>query len=403
MQVQASRGKNPDIEDDDDDDSSSSSSSSSSFGNKRKALTEQDDVLSDSIPPVKRTKLSFVPRPRGRPRKITGRGTDTSSVTTATTTTNTNTSPETEIPSPGSASSLEHRKRGGCCPPEADKSSWEYYYFRLGVFRQKHGHCRISAGSNGRKKDPLSRWVLHQRSKQGLAALTEDRRAALDALGFIWDPKEDEFNRQWEERFDQLVAYKEKHGTTVIPVKEETGLGRWASTQRDAHTLYVKKKSGQLQNDIQSGKVKPPKKCRIMSEEHYQKLKSIGFVFSIYKPGGGWDSKYEELKEYRARYGDCKVPQHWKENKGLGKFVARQRYLYCLWEQGKFKNNPLTQERIDKLNALEFYWGTPRPNTWKDPITEEAKRKAETARSQSNHENAASDPLVNDPALESSV
>eukprot|EP00977_Amphora_coffeiformis_P016755 scaffold5296_cov163-Amphora_coffeaeformis.AAC.10 len=374
--------KNPDTEDD------------SSSGKKRKAPAEHGDVSTVS-PPVKQTKTTSGPRPQGRPQ--IHMDSDRNYSSTATTT-----SGKMDKSPPGLTSPPKKRKRGR--PPKSDKPSWEYFYFRLGVFKQKHGHCRIpTSSSNGERKDPLSQWAFHQRSKQGLAALTEDQKAALDALGFIWDPKEDEFNRQWEGRFAQLVAYKEKHGTTIVPVKEETGLGRWASTQRDAHTLYVKKKSGQLQKDIESGKTKPPKKCRIMTEEHYQKLKSINFVFSIYQPGGGWDSKYEELKEYRAQYGDCKVPQHWKKNKGLGKFVARQRYLYCLWEQGKFDNNPLTQERIGKLNSLGFHWGSFRPNTWKDPQTEEAKRKVEEARAQPNNRKASLGPSVNDAVSESSV
>lgn len=278
------------------------------------------------------------------------------------------------------------RKTGGR-PKKDDQPSWEHYYFRLGVFKQKNGHCRVPTTSDhGKtKKDSLFQWVLHQRSKQGFATLTHDQKAALDALGFVWDPRVDEFNRQWDERFAELVAYKEKHGTTLVPVKEEKGLGKWVAAQRDAHTLYVKKQSGQLQKDIDSGKVKPPRKCRVMSDEHYWKLKSINFVFSIYTPGGGWDAKYEKLKEYRAKYGDCRVPQHWKENKGLGKFVSRQRYLYCLWEQGKFENNPLTQERIDKLKALGFCWGSTRPMTWKDPQSEAAKRKAEEAPARANN------------------
>lgn len=61
-----------------------------------------------------------------------------------------------------------------------------------------------------------------------------------------------------------------------------------------------------------------------------------------------WNRRYEELKDYKTRYGDCLVPQRYKENSKLGIWVATQRNAY----QG-FR---LTTERIDKLDVLGFVW-----------------------------------------------
>jgi hypothetical protein len=40
-----------------------------------------------------------------------------------------------------------------------------------------------------------------------------ERRAALDALGFVWDDLE----RRWEEVHAALLAYKEVHGDLEVP------------------------------------------------------------------------------------------------------------------------------------------------------------------------------------------
>lgn len=73
--------------------------------------------------------------------------------------------------------------------------------------------------------------------------------------------------------------------------------------------------------------------------------------------GSAWSVKYHLLKQYRARHGDCKVPQ---PDKDLGLWVKFQRQQYV--------NKKLTQERIDKLDKIGFYWGKgfPEPRTWDD-------------------------------------
>ncbi len=42
--------------------------------------------------------------------------------------------------------------------------------------------------------------------------MTPDRKKLLDELGFVWEVR----NRQeWGDRYQQLLEYKEKNGTTV--------------------------------------------------------------------------------------------------------------------------------------------------------------------------------------------
>lgn len=61
-----------------------------------------------------------------------------------------------------------------------------------------------------------------------------------------------------------------------------------------------------------------------------------------------WEYKYQQLKEYHQVNGNCMVKRNYK-NKQLGNWVGTQRTLY--------NKGLLEQERINKLNELNFEWG----------------------------------------------
>ena len=63
-----------------------------------------------------------------------------------------------------------------------------------------------------------------------------------------------------------------------------------------------------------------------------------------------WTEGYEHLKSYKAREGDCRVPQAHKEDDGftLGRWVSTQRKSAA---KGK-----LSAKRIALLNELGFVW-----------------------------------------------
>ena len=62
-----------------------------------------------------------------------------------------------------------------------------------------------------------------------------------------------------------------------------------------------------------------------------------------------WEERFDELTKYKAKHGDCKVP----ESQGpLGKWVKRQRAARM---DGK-----LSEEHVQKLDDIVFNWGTTR-------------------------------------------
>ena len=66
---------------------------------------------------------------------------------------------------------------------------WEEGFNWLKTFYQREGHCKVHKDhrENGFK---LGGWVLSQRKARKEHVLTTERRARLDALGFIWDARQ---------------------------------------------------------------------------------------------------------------------------------------------------------------------------------------------------------------------
>ena len=108
--------------------------------------------------------------------------------------------------------------------------SWDEWYGRLKVFRQREGHCRVPVTYlDPATGYPLGQWVSVQRKAQD--TMPPERRQRLDVLGFVWDP----FAADWEEGFSFLEMYRQREGHCLVPQNHrEAGypLGTWVSRQR---------------------------------------------------------------------------------------------------------------------------------------------------------------------------
>jgi hypothetical protein len=194
----------------------------------------------------------------------------------------------------------------------------------LQAYKTEHGDCRVPTGSKTEDGFTLSNWCATQRNKYKKSQLSQERIDALEALGFIWDILEHDY----QEGLGYLQAYKAEHGDCVVlqHFKTEDGftLGRWCSHRRGNY------KNGKL------------------SQERIEALEALGFIWDRleenYQIGLGY------LKAYKAKHGDCVVLQHFKTEDGftLGK--------WCSHRRGNYKNGKLSQERIDALEALGFIW-----------------------------------------------
>ena len=128
----------------------------------------------------------------------------------------------------------------------------------------------------------------------------------------------------WDQRFQELVAYKNRFGDCRVPVgwSENPTLAVWCSHQRQAY------KKGRL------------------SPERITRLEELGFVWDTFE--SAWEKMFGMLIDYKKRFGNCNVPQGWSEDPKLGRWVSTQRKLY--------KNGKLSPERIQRLKSVGFEW-----------------------------------------------
>eukprot|EP00978_Attheya_sp_CCMP212_P040816 scaffold226597_cov34-Attheya_sp.AAC.1 len=144
------------------------------------------------------------------------------------------------------------------------KTTWDTKFEELQAFKNKNGHTNVNT-----KSGPLGRWIGTQRtefrlSKEGKASqLTDERRAKLYGIDFQFVLRTLAPKASWDMRFEELKAFKNAHGHTIVLTKSGP-LGIWVSTQRrQFHLLNVGGRS-------------------YLTNERLAKLNGINFQFNIY-------------------------------------------------------------------------------------------------------------------------
>jgi hypothetical protein len=197
---------------------------------------------------------------------------------------------------------------------------WLQNLFAFHLFRSRNGAtANPSTKSTQEDEKRLASWVnanrkLMSRANQETASdITKAKIAALQQIPNF--PFQKPFSDRVEQRLNELRAWKEQHGHLHVPTRSGP-LGKWVCMSR------IKYHNGKLDPTIVT------------------QLEEIGLEWSE------WDSRYEELKEYKAKYGDCVVPRR-EEFKRLNRWVTTQRQNYKI--PGK-----LSQERIVKLVSDDY-------------------------------------------------
>lgn len=204
---------------------------------------------------------------------------------------------------------------------DAREEQWQKQLEQLKQFKEQHGHCNVELVAD--EDDNLLGWVNKQRSMLSKGKLDEERKNQLDAIGFSWASKINDV--KWEEMYNRLQSYHSKHGDADVPNrwKEDLKLAAWVSAQRE------RRKKG------------------MMPDEQIQRLDALGFTWQ-HRERGAWEDRYQELIEFKEKYGHCNVPVGYKKAPKLGKFVNAMRSHKTA--------GILSEERINLLESIGFQW-----------------------------------------------
>ncbi len=243
-------------------------------------------------------------------------------------------------------------QRGGTLEPEKAEllsrigfkwnpflSAWRANYLELLDFRRRFGHCRVP--QRWRENRKLASFVQTQRHDYSKGNIERDHIALLEKIGFEWRTG----LGTWDQRFDELCAYKDRFGNTLVPVKwaENRLLGGWVSAQRCRY---------------RAGKLR---------KEYADRLSSIGFelnapttkfqpraprqTVAVAKPKVSaftWDEMFASLVGFFRLHGHCNVPAKWTAAPALPQWINQQRRAK--------RENYLTPEQRTRLEEVGFTW-----------------------------------------------
>jgi len=225
---------------------------------------------------------------------------------------------------------MDPLKRG---EPGYNDQQWNDMFGELRDYweRNNRKHCDVPYGWV--QNLDLGRWVSYQRTLYKLykagrpSSMTPFKINKLESIGFKWSIRP--FVRlPWETRFQELCEYRKVNGNCKVPHTQNPKLASWVSIQRTLHSKGM------------------------LSQDRVAKLDQIGFMWSPnYVP---WETRFQELCEYKSDHGDCNVPYKWKGNEQLAWWVMRQRAYYRKLKSGK--PSSMTAEQIRSLESLGFQW-----------------------------------------------
>ena len=215
----------------------------------------------------------------------------------------------------------------------ARTSGWNVRFQQLCEYKIQSGNCLVPQHYTTNPK--LGRWVSTQRAQYKLyqeekpTSMTAVQIRALDVIGFDWGTT---YTTDWSVRFQQLCEFKEEFGHCIVPIRYSANpkLGNWVSAQRKRY----------------KGKPTP------MTVEHIRALESIGFEWD--PSADSWNEQFEQLRKFVVQFGHSVVPLRYSAIPKLGQWVFTQRGNYRLYLRGK--SNPMTAERIQKLETVDFKW-----------------------------------------------
>ncbi len=194
--------------------------------------------------------------------------------------------------------------------------SWDERFGELLTYKWEFKNCDVPF--RYAKNRQLGIWVVAQRQAKRFRQLNERQVKLLTDIGFDWQPQ-----NLWDEMFERLVAFKQKHDHCNVPqkCKDDPDLGLWVNSQR------AFKSAGTFRR-----------------EDRISKLDAIGFSWFV--GGVSWDDSFNQLVAYKRDNGHCNVSSG--ENLKLARWVHYQRRLK--------RENELSSEKVMRLDALGFVW-----------------------------------------------
>jgi superfamily II DNA or RNA helicase len=202
-------------------------------------------------------------------------------------------------------------------PWTPDRVRWEQQYARLSAYLAHNG--AFPKNGKATEEQSLIRWMAAQRRSRLEGMMSAADESKLNALGFVWH----EVQIDWTKMIEMARAYFELNGNLKVPRNGDSReLSDWLSKQRTAY------------------------RQGLLSSERQKALENFGMNWDMTPIA--WEERFEELKAYRNRFGDCNVPYEWPENIEMARWFGKQQTAY--------RRGELEESKLRKLEDLGVSW-----------------------------------------------
>ena len=209
---------------------------------------------------------------------------------------------------------------------DVHEEDWQAGVASAKAFRSEHGHFRVPRTYVSTAGFPLGNWLAVRRTQRRKGRIVAGRIAQLDALGMVWEPDKDRFERGLEE----CRGFRETEGNLLVPLefKTSTGfhLGEWINTRR------------------------VERRRRTLGVDRIAALDDLGMIWNPAEIK--WQRGVEAARHFRGEHGHLRVPRSYVTAKGfhLGHWIDSRR--------AEYRRGTLVPERASELDALGMVWNT---------------------------------------------
>jgi len=204
--------------------------------------------------------------------------------------------------------------------------TWDQWYGMLLAYVQKEGHSRVHLHYKDEAGYALGGWVSHQRECKD--SMDSRRRQLLEELpSWSWNSNED----KWQEQFDQLKEFSERHQHCRIP-RANKKLYAWIGNQRQ--------------------------KMAEMSLTRQQLLEGLpGWTWDAFDEK--WEKRYLRLREYATIHKTCYLPFGFADLDG---------YALQQWaDVQRRRKDKLSSDCINRIESLPGW-------SWRSALEEQWER-----------------------------
>mmetsp|Transcript_16033 Transcript_16033/g.30260 ORF Transcript_16033/g.30260 Transcript_16033/m.30260 type:complete len:299 (+) Transcript_16033:308-1204(+) len=216
--------------------------------------------------------------------------------------------------------------------------SWERNFPKVREFAKQNGHCNIPSSGTTRY---LAKWL--GRIRKNPNSLDYQRKSQLEKLGVDWQMQKDRYDVAWNDMFQRLLSYKEKHGDCDVPLQhdDDPELGVWVANQRKRERLNKLKQDRKELLNSQGFRWSDSLKGKRKNKESLKYQEK-------------WLEMFEKLKIFKQEHGHCIVPYNYAKDASLGMWVQTQRRVYNKKTFMCGEKKEMSEYRKELLTSIGF-------------------------------------------------